>query len=238
MSSSKFVSFISSSDFSDAVQFVLDAIRKAEEESEEKIYSNVLDPFSAVFESVYSNLSLTEWLKKEQARQIQKTMQNSIGEFHQKLLGHISGWEDLGRGDVVDIRNKARKIVAEVKNKYNTTKGNHKTSIYDDLEKIINEEKGYVGYYVEIIPKKANRYDKPFVPSDNRTGTRRPVNERIRVIDGYSFYELASKKKDALRDVYRALPEVVAELVEGVEQNATHDTEFKKLFSRAFGVDM
>jgi len=46
------------------------------------------------------------------------------------------------------------KIIAEIKNKYNTTKGADKKTLYDNLElALLNKYKGYTGYYVEIIPK-------------------------------------------------------------------------------------
>ena len=43
-------------------------------------------------------------------------------------------------------------IIADIKNKFNTTKGNHKVNIYDDLDKILNspEFKEYAGYYIEL----------------------------------------------------------------------------------------
>lgn len=94
------------------------------------------------------------WLKQEEARLVQKTLQNLVGNFHQEILGHMDGWTNLRTGSVVDLLNSEQKIIAEVKNKYNTTKGNHKKVIYDDLHSLIRTEfPGYTGYYVEIIPK-------------------------------------------------------------------------------------
>ena len=49
-----------------------------------------------------------------------------------------------------------KKIIAELKNKHNTMKGDARINIYDDLEKCLKTtNKGFTGYYVEILPKNA-----------------------------------------------------------------------------------
>ncbi|OGH64973.1 MAG: hypothetical protein A2821_00670 [Candidatus Magasanikbacteria bacterium RIFCSPHIGHO2_01_FULL_41_23] len=145
--------FIINQDLYSGVEFVLGVARNAVNNSEKDFYKNVVDPFSALFEVMTTGISSAEWMKKESARQVQKTIQNALGSFHQEILGHFTGWESLGVGNVVDLVNKDAKIIAEVKNKHNTTKGNHKVAIYDDLKKLLSTKyKGYVGYYVEVIP--------------------------------------------------------------------------------------
>ena len=57
-------------------------------------------------------------------------------------------------GGVVDIICENKKIVAEIKNKHNTTKGNHKKSIYDDLLSVLERYEGYTGYYVDFTQKR------------------------------------------------------------------------------------
>ena len=89
--------------------------------SDEKLFENIVDPFSALFDSAISGITLSEWIKREKTRQMQKTLQNAIGTFHQNVIGSIDGWEDLGTGNVVDLRCQSKKILAEVKNKWNTT---------------------------------------------------------------------------------------------------------------------
>lgn len=171
----------------------------------------------------------------EKNRQIQKTLQNSVGEFHQQILGSVPGWENLQTGSVVDIRNKKRKIIAEVKNKFNTTKGNHKKEIYDDLlAETTTRHKGYVSYYVETIPNKRAKYDKPFMPPDNVKKSRRPENNKIRIIDGYSFYEMVTGEKNALRSLYNVLPVVIGQILKVNPTMITKDPHFIEFFEKAF----
>ena len=145
----------------------------------------------------------------------------------------MRGWENLGRGSVIDIENNKKKIIAEVKNKHNTTKGNHKVAIYDDLASQLRTRPGYTAYYVEVIPKNKKTYDKPFTPSDNRKHSRKAKNEAIRVIDGKSFYALASGDKDALKKVYEALPEVIAKVLKKSSRKLTKK-DLDALFGRVY----
>lgn len=97
--------------------------------SEQSLRQNTLDVFSATLESILKGISFDEWIEQEKKRQIQKTLQNKVGDLHQKILGTLSGVQDLGVGDVVDIISQEKSLIAEIKNKHNTTKGNHKIAV-------------------------------------------------------------------------------------------------------------
>ncbi len=178
------------------------------------MHSNVLDPFSSIIEASINKLDYENWLKAESTRQNQKTLQNTIGNLHQALLSNIVGVEDLGVGEVVDIVCHKKKIVAEIKNKFNTTKGNHKVAIYDDISKLLSGKySGYTGYYVEIIPKKPEKYNKCFIPSDNTVKDKRMkkrlAREDIRIIDGRSFYELLTGDDNAIFDMHNLIAKIL-----------------------------
>ncbi|MHA1540589.1 MAG: Eco47II family restriction endonuclease [Alphaproteobacteria bacterium] len=202
-------------------------------EIEKDLHKNIVDPFSAIFDASFHKTSLQEWTEREKARQIQKSFQNTIGKFHQKILGKTKGWIDLGTGGIADLVNIEKKIIAEVKNKFNTTKGNHKIAIYDDLEHLIQKKhKGFTGYYVPILSKK--QCDKTFTPPDNKTKTRRKENDKIREIDGASFYELATGRKDAIKELYNILPHIISDIIKIKKDKITKDPLFEELFTKAF----
>lgn len=182
--------------------------------SEADLRKNTLDVFSATLESALKGISFDEWLEQEKKRQIQKTLQNQVGELHQKILGTLTGVQDLGVGGVVDIECQAKALIAEIKNKHNTTKGNHKVAIYDDFQAVLATKPiNTTAYYVEILPKNGRRYNREFTPSDNRTGLQRPANEHIRQIDGQSFYELLTDNPNALRELYILLAQATSEIL-------------------------
>ncbi|MFA5839971.1 MAG: Eco47II family restriction endonuclease [Candidatus Margulisiibacteriota bacterium] len=235
MSSHKYLDFIKDEDLINHVEAVLQIAQSAFNHAEDELYSNTIDPFSAVFDVLRQGITLKAWLQQEKSRQIQKTLQNALGIFHQNLIGSIPGWSSLPVGNLIDVVNQKKQIIAEIKNKYNTTKGSDRKSIYDNLTSALKAEyKGFTGYYVEIIPSTLKPYDKPFTPSDNVTKRRRRPNKMIRVIDGKSFYSIATGKPNALREIYYALPEVISVILGGNASQIKKDSLFEELYSQAY----
>ncbi|AGN14133.1 Eco47II restriction endonuclease [Legionella pneumophila] len=232
-----YVSFIDDNTFENIVSDTINVASNAMSNSKKKFEKNVIDPFLTIFEISGFRIDSTEWLEHEKWRQAQKSLSNSIGIFHQKLLGSINGWECLPTGHIVDIVNHEKRIIAEIKNKYNTIKGSAKAKLYHDLDDLVmqkkQEYKEYTAYYVEIIPKKPERYNQPFTPSDSRKGAKCAANEKIRVIDGYSFYSLASGIQNALEAIYQALPLVIQKILPDINLAELHSV--MKYFNQAFG---
>lgn len=227
--------FVSNKDLYHHVQKVLETAQEAVDLAEENLYSNVIDPFSALFDSFRQGIKLSDWMEQEKTRQIQKTMQNALGNFHQGLLGSVPGWESLPTGNVIDVRNMKKQVMAEIKNKYNTTKGSDKKGIYDNLlSQLEGDYQSFIGYYVEVIPKNKKPYNKTFTPSDNVTGTRRPANEKIRIIDGKSFYALVAGRDDALKMLYTVLPKVIGDILGKDHKTVIKEKLFMDLFEMAY----
>ena len=221
------------------VKKILAVIEKAKHND---IYSNALDPFSFIFDITANGMSVEEWFKQEERRQAQKSMQNQIGNFHQGVVGNSIGWSDLGIGKIVDLKCKSKKILAEIKNKHNTTKGNHKINVYDDLEVILKmpEYRDYTGYYVEVIPANKKSYNKPFTPPDNKIKDKakknRPLNEKIRQIDGKSFYSLVGGYENALKDLYLIIPTIVADLT-GNPLSKKDELKYLEILNSSYNFD-
>ncbi len=229
-----YLKFISDKNLITAVKKVVNTLEKATDEVEEKFYSNVIDPFSALFHATTLEMSFDEWTELEKSRQVQKTFQNAIGNFHQDILGSIHGWTNLGTGKGLDVENKRKKIIAEIKNKHNTTKGNHQVKVYDDMKTIVKSKPNYTGYYVAIIPKGQKQFNKPFTPSEKKK--KRPINQKIRLIDGVSFYKMATRRKNALAELFKVLPIVISKQ----HKYKINKQDFKKhleLFERAFSTE-
>lgn len=234
-----YLSFVSDSDFEQAVQLMLDSATNGLADAEEDFSRNVIDPFSLFFEmSGFGIQTVADWEKSEKTRQAQKTLVQALGDFHQSVLGSIPGWTDLGVGNVVDLVHQSKPIIAEVKNKYNTVTGAKLVTVYDDLDALVMPRSsiyhGYTAYFVQVIPKRVSGYDQPFTPSDKATGTRRPSNPQIRVIDGKRFYALASGIDDALAQVYGALPAAIQSL-KGSTFGTSELQKMKAYFTAAFG---
>lgn len=206
---------------------------------------NVIDPFGAYFEAGAFNIDYKTWVESETIRQCQKTLQNHIGNFHQKILGSVEGFDDLGVGanSGVDLECKSKMIVAEIKNKHNTVTGGKLADQYYSLERQVMPKssayKGYTAYFVNIIPPKPERFNKPFTPSDKDKGSPCPENELIRKIDGASFYTLVTGYENALEQLHKVLPIVIEKVLAesfNFRTDLTSSVEFSKYFDLAYKI--
>ena len=215
--------------------------------SDKGFYRNGIDPFSAVFDAACQGITLEQWLNFERKRQAQKTLQHALGNFHQKLLSCVKGWE-IPALNFVDLISETTGVVAEVKNKHNTVKKSDLKAVYNELQAAVlhktSKYHGYTAYYVTVIPTSSKRFVKEFTPSDNETKTVRQASKQILEIDGYSFYALVTGEQDALQQLYLALPALIKELLAEPQFQAFPNNQiaalsqeplFAELFAKAFG---
>ena len=232
------LNWISDNDLELAINLLLKKALDAKKNAVAQFGKNVIDPFSAVFEISGFEMDYDTWIKSETARQAQKTLQNHVGEFHQNILGSCKDWENMKTGHVIDLVSKKNKIIAEIKNKYNTISGGKLSDLYYSLEKLVMQKasiyKNYTSYYVSIIPKKPIRFNKEFTPSDKEKGDKCSLNTKIREIDGPSFYELVTGESNALENLYDILPKVIYECSNGQFEVKNMDN-LKYFFYQAFG---
>ncbi len=239
MQNQQWLPFLSNEFLCAEIRALQHAAERARSKADKDGARNVIDPFSALFQMGLLGISPNDWPKIEQGSQIEKSLQNQVGNFHQKILGKVGVWQDLGTGAVLDLVSTPHRIVAEIKNKHNTIKASHQASLYEQmLGQVRKKGQGYFGftaYYVEIIPKKPTRYNVPFTPSDNTTGLRKPADDLIRRIDGASFYALVTGYPDALMRVFDAIPHALEEL--GIKGMASGTIQhlLTNYFHAAFG---
>jgi hypothetical protein len=237
-----YLNWISDEDLEKEVKKIINTANTGIQKATTQFNKNVIDPFSIMFEMAGFNINtVAQWEVNEKARKAQKTLSNAFGTFHQSILGHVNGWTDLGTGNSADLLNNSNKVIAEIKNKYNTVKGSDLVTVYDHLEKLVMQissiYSGYTAYYVETIPKPKRRqpqsYNVEFRPSDKATKTLRPANAKIRKVDGKTFYQLVTNDPNALTDLYDVLPTVIQN-VSGKTLTATEINNMKIYFSKAF----
>jgi hypothetical protein len=68
----------------------------------------------------------------------------------------------------------------------------------------------------------------------SHTPRRRPANAHIRQIDGYSFYELATGEKDALKNLYLSLPKVIMDILGKNYKHMVSDKTFMEIFDKTY----
>ena len=160
--------------------------------------SNVVDPFAAAIEAtVFGHKNENEWRISELHRQKQKALMNQIGNLQQAIIGRLPGWKSFDAGfdmpDVVGSRGR-QKIIAEVKNKYNTMNSNSAAETYDKLVDFLSRDefKGYIGVVVQIVgPLPRGVHWKPFAP-----GKKRVERDDLIVMGGRPFYAIATDEHE------------------------------------------
>jgi len=226
------LSFVDDVVFSNLVDEVIEKFANARASAVRNFYSNSIDPFSAVFEAALNGISVEDWFEMETTRQIQKTLNNAVGTFHQKLLGSLEGWVDFGVGSGIDLRSARHKIVAEVKNKHNTMNSSSAEATFEKLSNWLRyRDKGFTAYVVTIVPKTPEPLDRAWTHSASIA----PARPDIRIIDGRSFYALATGDSNALFKVYEKLQTSLIEKMSDANESISYDPLAKKIFARTFG---
>lgn len=214
-------------------KILVDAALEAEVNVEKNPYKNVIDPFSALVDAARQGISLEVWMEQEKSRQIQKSFQNAVGDFHQHILGAMPDWQDAGEGGSYDVISEENKIIAEVKNKYNTMNSGLQLQVYDKMANWLDYGKsGYTAYVVDVVPKSPKPYTKPYTPSERKV--KRQTRENLLRIDGHSFYALASGYDNGLDLLYEALPAVLEKILDINDSVLINNDEFLTLFNKAY----
>lgn len=189
------------------------------------------DPFSALFECATLGIDMAEWCETyESHRQRQKTLQNHIGRLHEVAISCLPDWQESST--TADVENKSLKIIAEVKNKYNTMNSSSALATYKKLEQLVDGVyEGYQSYVVQILAKhNAQSYVSQFTPSDSskKKAKKSPSRDDIKIIDGESFYTLANdNKQGTMKAVYELMSEILIEEIGEKAKKASLDDTFK-----------
>ncbi|MBI5378261.1 MAG: Eco47II family restriction endonuclease [Thaumarchaeota archaeon] len=220
----KYVDFVSNEDFEDCVKWVV-----AGYQGNGNLEKNGIDPFKTVFDMYNNNLSFESWKNAEAIRQVDKTVNNKIGEFHQKLLGCVAGWEDLQTGDVADISNDSKTIFIELKNRWNTVKGSDMIHLWKKLLKIITTDyPGSTAYWGFINEKNGTSGEDIWTHQGNS-------NPNVRKIWGKNIYKLVTGKEDSLEKVWAALPHVLDSVLEKNTSLEDHEkTDLTAWFQKGY----
>jgi len=229
--SNKYVDFVSDEDFLECVKHVCDVYPKGVGKTNiEELKRNALDNTKLMFDVCNNGLNFPQWLTGERIRQTDKTVSNRIGDFHQKLLGKVEGWEDLKRGHPygIDLKNKENSIFIELKNKHNTVKGEDHKNVFDKLKKVLSEHKQAIIYYAYIIPKRPSSGERIWKPS------QREPHQQIKEAWGARVYEIVTEDKESLKKTIQAIPTAIKDLTKNQHKLSKED---KAIIEEIFRVE-
>lgn len=145
-------------------------------------------------------------------RQIDKSINNSIGTFHEQILGGIKGFE-AGNLSGYDIKAQDDTLFADIKNKHNTMNSSAAEALFQKLARYANDYKKAKCYWVQILAKRS------FCElwSGNING-KEYSHSRVYKISGDQFYALLSEQEDAMFQLYKALPIAIKDYLTSADQ--------------------
>lgn len=216
-----YLPWISDSDLQAAVKKLATSVFSARAKAERNISRNVLDPFGLLFNISFLSHDVATWKENEIVRQAEKALSNAVGDFHQEIIAHVAGWHDPQTAQDFDLIHKGKKIVVEMKNKYNTLNAEGLKTCFQKLNAAVNVKHsafyGYKAYCVNIVPKRLKTTGPligivPFQVKDNSSSTPTLKAPNVFLIDGHTFYKEATGSPTALHDLLFVLPQVIQNL--------------------------
>ena len=175
--------------------------------SKKKFYSNKIDTIKLTFDSKFNNLDEETLIKSEIARQIDKSINNSIGTFHEQILGGINGYE-IGNLSGFDIKATDNTLFADIKNKHNTMNSSSAESLFQKLANYADTYKKAKCYWVQILAK--NSFTEKWQSEING---KEYSHSRVYKISGDQFYKLLSGNENALFELYEVLPKAISDFL-------------------------
>lgn len=221
----KYLSFISDEHLLSCVKNLHKSYLKAKANvSKKKFYKNKIDTIKLTFDSKFNDLGEETLIKTEINRQIDKSINNSIGTFHEEILGGIKGFE-MGNLSGFDIKSTENTLFADIKNKHNTMNSSSAESLFQKLAKYADTYKQAKCYWVQILAK--NSFNEKWSADING---KEYSHSRVYKISGDQFYKLLSGKENALFELYQVLPKVISDYLNKQEnENSQNNSALEEI---------
>lgn len=210
----KYVNFISDDHLLECIGNLHKAYLNAKNNiNKKKFYSNKVDTIKLTFDSKFNNIDEESLIQSEILRQIDKSINNSIGTFHEQILGGIKGFE-VGNLSGFDIKAKDNTLFADIKNKHNTMNSSAAEALFQKLARYANDFKKAKCYWVQILAK--GSFCELWSGDING---KEYSHSRVYKISGDQFYTLLTGQQDAIFQLYKVLPIAINDYLKSADQN-------------------
>ncbi|HAN78258.1 MAG TPA: Eco47II family restriction endonuclease [Bacteroidales bacterium] len=212
----KYVNFISDEHLLNCIATLYKSYVKAKSNvSKKNFYSNKVDTIKLIFDAKFNEINEESLIQTEILRQIDKSINNSIGTFHEQILGGIKGYE-IGNLSGFDIRATDDSLFADIKNKHNTMNSSSSEALFQKLAGYADTYKKAKCYWVQILAK--NSFLELWSGEING---KEYSHSRVYKISGDRFYSLLSGQEDALFQLYTALPIAINDFLNLINDEET-----------------
>lgn len=214
----KYVNFVSDAHLLKCVETLYQTYVKAKNDiNKKKFYKNKIDTIKLTFDAFFNEVDEESLIKTEILRQIDKTINNSLGTFHEQVLGGIEGYESSFLAGY-DIKANDDTLFADIKNKHNTMNSSSAEALFQKLARYADTYKKAKCYWVQILAKKS--FCELWTGDING---KEYSHSRVYKISGDKFYELLSGEQNALYNLYKALPIVIKDFLDGIPNESKNE---------------
>ena len=200
----KYVNFITDEHLLTCIGNLHNAYLKAKNNITKKnFYSNKVDTIKLTFDSKFNDIDEEKLIQSEILRQIDKSINNSIGTFYEQILGGIKGFE-AGNLSGYDIKATDNTLFADIKNKHNTMNSSAAEALFQKLKRYADDYKQAKCYWVQILAK--GSFCELWSVDING---KEYSHSRVYKISGDQFYALLSGQQNAMFQLHKALPSAI-----------------------------
>ena len=240
------LSFISEEAFTDHVRAT---IRKYGDKLEsfdlKRFNKNIVDPVKLIFDKTVYRATWEETIGNEIFRQRDKSNNNDIGYFHQRIFQYIpnchvpqngeeGGWDVIYRnpeGIHLPEGSLVHTVYVEMKNKHNTMNSSAAGKTFIKMQHQLLSDDDCACFLVEAIAKQSQNCKWETSVDGQRVG-----HKLIRRVSLDQFYALVTGQPDAFFQICMALPGVICQVVEKEGASLVpRDTVFEELEAIARG---
>lgn len=232
--------FITEQDFKKHVSATIEKYgEKLESYDIKRFNKNIIDPIKLIFDKTVYQTSWEEMVGNEIFRQRDKSNNNDIGYFHQRIFQYIDkcrvpengkegGWDVIYQnenGIVLPDGDVVHTVYVEMKNKHNTMNSASAGKTYIKMQNQLLNDDDCACFLVEAIAQKSQN-----IKWETTVDGKRVSHKRIRRVSLDHFYAITTGEDDAFYKMCMVLPEVIEKVVK--QDNTVqvpHDTVLQEL---------
>lgn len=238
------LTFISEEDFTNHVKATIEKYgEKLESFDLKRFNKNIIDPIKLLFDKNVYHASWDEIVGNEIFRQRDKSNNNDIGYFHQRIFQYIEnchvpangkegGWDVIYKNPVgipIPDAGYVHTVYVEMKNKHNTMNSSSGEKTFIKMQNQLLNDDDCACFLVEAIAKHSQN-----IKWETTVDKRKVGHKLIRRVSLDQFYALVTGQEDAFYQVCMALPAVIEKAVQELDGSLIpHDTVMDELREHA-----
>lgn len=200
---------------------------------------NIVDPIKLIFDKTVYNFSWEQIISNEIFRQRDKSNNNDIGYFHQRIFrymahctvpenGENGGWDVIvenENGITIGDGLTVKRIYVEMKNKHNTMNSSSAAKTFIKMQSQLLQDDDCACFLVEAIAQRSQNIKWETTVDGSKVG-----HKLIRRVSIDQFYALVTGQEDAFYQMCMVLPSVIECAVKELDSlYVPKDTVFAEL---------